>query len=55
MKEYSIKLGTYKGERVTVLARIGNRTNIWIPSRQEEIWVLNEKLESVIVKPVGTA
>jgi len=34
----------YKGERVRVLEHVGNRVSIWIPSRQEEVWVESEKL-----------
>jgi uncharacterized membrane protein (UPF0127 family) len=34
----------YKGERVRVLEHVGDRVSIWIPSRQEEVWVEPEKL-----------
>jgi len=34
----------YKGERVRVLEHVGDRVSIWIPSRQEEVWVKPEKL-----------
>jgi len=51
----------YKGERVRVLEYIGDRVSIWIPSRQEEVWVKPEKLEKLAeregsskVKPTGT-
>jgi hypothetical protein len=41
----------YKGERVRVLDHLGDRVSIWIPSRQEEVWVKPEKLER-IARPV---
>ncbi len=49
----------YKGERVRVLEHVGDRVSIWIPSRQEEVWVKPEKLEGIIRgspkgKPTGT-
>jgi uncharacterized membrane protein (UPF0127 family) len=34
----------YEGERVRVLEHVGDRVSIWIPSRQEEVWVMPEKL-----------
>jgi len=37
----------YKGERVRVLEHIGDRVDIFIPSRQEEVWVKAEKLEKL--------
>jgi len=37
----------YKDERVRVLNHIGDRVNIFIPSRQEEVWVSPEKLERI--------
>ena len=37
----------YKGEKVRVLEHIGGRVSVWIPSRQEEVWVKQEKLERV--------
>lgn len=49
----------YKGERVRVLNHVGDRVSIWIPSRQEEVWIKPEKLERIIRgspegKPTGT-
>ena len=35
----------YKGERVRVQEHIGDRVAIWIPSRQEEVWVKASQLE----------
>jgi uncharacterized membrane protein (UPF0127 family) len=35
----------YKGERVRVSEQIGDRVNIFIPSRQELVWVKPDKLE----------
>lgn len=35
----------YKGERVRVEEHIGDRVSIWIPSRQEEVWVSPDSLE----------
>ena len=29
----------YKDERVRVLVHVGDRVRIWIPSRQEAVWV----------------
>ena len=37
----------YKGEKVRVLDHIGDRVSVWIPSRQDEVWVKQEKLERV--------
>jgi len=37
----------YKGEKVRVLEHIGDRVSVWIPSRQEEVWVKPEKLERI--------
>jgi len=37
----------YKGERVRVLEHIGDRVSIWIPSRQEQVWVKSGRLEKV--------
>jgi uncharacterized membrane protein (UPF0127 family) len=37
----------YKGERVRVSEQIGDRVNIFIPSRQELVWVKPEKLERI--------
>ena len=37
----------YKGERVRVLEHIGDRVNIFIPSRQEEVWVKPEALQRI--------
>jgi len=37
----------YKGERVRVLEHIGDRVSIFIPSRQEEVWVQPAKLERI--------
>jgi len=37
----------YKGERVRVLEHLGDRVSIWIPSRQEEVWVKPEKLGKI--------
>ena len=36
----------YQGESVRVLEHIGDRVQILIPSRQEEVWVKPEKLET---------
>lgn len=35
----------YKGEKVRVEEHIGDRVSIWIPSRQEAVWVKAERLE----------
>jgi uncharacterized membrane protein (UPF0127 family) len=43
----------YKGERVRVLEHVGDRVSIWIPSRQEEVWVEPEKLGK-LAEPVKT-
>jgi hypothetical protein len=40
----------YKGERVIVVEHIGDRVSIWIPSRQEEVWIGPEKLEKLGTK-----
>jgi len=37
----------YKGERVRVSEQIGDRVNIFIPSRQELVWVTPDKLERI--------
>jgi hypothetical protein len=37
----------YKGERVRVAEQIGDRVNIFIPSRQELVWVKPEALEKI--------
>jgi len=37
----------YKGERVRVSEHIGDRVNIFIPSRQELVWVKPEALERI--------
>jgi len=39
------EIACYKGERVRVLEHVGDRVSIWVPSRQEEVWVKLEKLE----------
>jgi uncharacterized membrane protein (UPF0127 family) len=39
------EIACYKGERVRVLEHVGDRVSIWVPSRQEEVWVKPEKLE----------
>jgi len=41
------EIANYKGERVRVLEHVGDRVSIWIPSRQEEVWVKPEKLERI--------
>ena len=38
----------YKGERVRVSEQIGDRVNIFIPSRQELVWVKPEVLEKIL-------
>jgi len=38
----------YKGERVRVDEHVGDRVAIWIPSRQEQVWVTPDKLQSTI-------
>jgi uncharacterized membrane protein (UPF0127 family) len=48
--EYEFKPGEiviYKGERVRVSEQIGDRVNIFIPSRQELVWVKPEALEKM--------
>jgi len=37
----------YKGEKVRVQEHIGDRVSVWIPSRQDEVWVKSERLEKV--------
>jgi len=37
----------YRGERVRVSEQIGDRVNIFIPSRQELVWVKSDKLEKI--------
>jgi len=39
----------YKGERVRVDEHVGDRVAIWIPSRQEQVWVTPDKLQIVNV------
>lgn len=34
----------YKGERVTVLFDGKDMVSLWIPSRQEEVWVKRNKI-----------
>jgi hypothetical protein len=41
----------YKDERVRVLEQIGDMVNIFIPSRQELVWVKPEKLERIEKQP----
>jgi hypothetical protein len=42
----------YKGEKVRVSEQIGDRVNIFIPSRQELVWVKPEALERVTAEPI---
>jgi len=45
------EIAGYKGERVRVQEHIGDRVSIWIPSRQEEVWVKEGKLEKIEPSP----
>ena len=37
-------MATYKGERVKVVEKVGGRSYIFIPSRQEGTWVKNKSI-----------
>ena len=41
--------GTYKDEKVIILFDGEDRVSIWIPSRQEEVWVKRSKIQFDIV------
>jgi uncharacterized membrane protein (UPF0127 family) len=41
------EIARYKGERVRISEQIGDRVNIFIPSRQELVWVKPEALERI--------
>jgi len=43
----------YKGEKVRVSEQIGDRVNIFIPSRQELVWVKPEALERIEGEPTA--
>jgi|GEM_PF-6553103 len=45
----------YQSERVRVSEQIGDRVNIFIPSRQELVWVKPEKLERIEAALTQTA
>jgi hypothetical protein len=42
----------YKDERVRVLEHIGDRVDIFIPSRQKEVWVKPEMLQRIERQPI---
>ncbi len=45
------EIAIYKGERVGVMLRVGDSAQIWIPSRQEGVWVKADKLQPVKSNP----
>ena len=45
------EIARYKGEKVRVQEHVGDRVSIWIPSRQEQVWVKKEKLEKLEPQP----